>query len=939
MNLSKISDYAAQLEHWYWQYGYQREEPYSLPPSRWLLEVARCSRSLKRGVSALEQKRPAMAIWGPSQTGKSTLISAYMDSGARYEANPEVDGEDSGLHWQDGKPYFFMAPQVDNPDDFPHHMTRRVLNPFNKGMDGSACLTRFVPAAEKSGEGYPEVEDPAHPVTLHLVSLEDLWHALARGYSTECLVKNGREPKAWDLERIKRATREVLRDVEKPAAAKREAFDELLLLTEVLEDLATSDDRVFSELSIDRDAWETFLRGLFDEPALLCSREHVRRLAERILWDGSEPISQWFRAMVKKHDSWLGVNGRWRGRRILCSLEAASLFLNMGASEIAYGPRESGKSPRSVIQEMIAALSCQVDSDTVRISCDGGTGEKLGGTADDFSILQGLVWELVVPINMAHLAKKPFKEDPQRPNALKQFLQVADILDFPGVGNETKSLENRVITDAEMIRGIEERAQAADTTPQDQERLKRCFSPILFFKEILKRGKTASIVATYGKRLNIDAFSIFQGARHYACPNADQIINGVKTWWRHLTPDYYQDVNGRSPFPLNLVITWWAKQLNLASNPSDSNIYGVIESIVSNLGIIRDANVSTTFAIHDHRSPDRDSAEMKLDFSPGSQRYKNLTSETHFKQQFASEVSRDSFDAMLTDKLTGGAEYFFDQATLQMQLLEGREDGRHARILEQVKHSAIDLMDALAWPDLVPQPKVKDTRRECIEDFLLQLNGVLENASAAELRALNRYCRDLLNVRPADIPSIPSHGQKISKAYIERVFDTWVASHSQWMLDSSSHGEAAHKLGLDEAEALRTLLRALVDSLQPDHSDNAHWLRERIAIDASDNSQQLMRLFALRLGNTLVYGKTGPRTSIEDPLLRQQQNNNDDKDPYLRYFLEPLAGKNGRLAKLAAREIQPRKRPDLAGDDEIRQLFEKAPTIDNEPAANSTASQ
>lgn len=945
-SVEEYADLARKLESWYWQFGVKRQEPYALPPGKWLTDIARSARTLERGNAAMRNPRPAMAIWGPSQTGKSTVISSYIDAGIATDPKEDrKEGEGVGLHWPGGLPFFFMAPRVADPESLPSHLTRMVLNPFNKGMDGSACLTRFVPgSAEKRGDHH-HVDDPAYPVELHLVQLDDLWHALARGYSTECLGRNDRQPKPWDLERLQRATREVLAESpRKPGEASPEAFNELMRLSNVLDDLASSDDPVFSELSTDRDNWRGYLRNLFSEPALLASQETVRRLAERILWDDAPTISRWFRNLAERYDTWLGPDGAWANRRLLCSLEAAALFLNMGASAIAYAPRESNPdAPNAIIQDLVSRLACEIDETTVRIGCESKLPQPLGQSAEEFSILQGLVWELVVPINMDHLPKHPFPDDPQtdpeaskRPNALKGFLEVADILDFPGVGNETKSLENRIIIDEKQIAEIQQKAKAPDATPQDKSRAEKCFSPILFFREILKRGKTASIVATYGKRLNIDAFAIFQGARGYACPNADQIINGVKTWWRHLAPDYLKNPQGESPFPLNLVITWWAKQLNLSTGPTDTNIYGVIEGIVSNLGIIRDSRVSTTFAIHDHQSPDRDQAEIKVDVSPGSQRYRNLTNETAFKQQFAREVSRQSFDAMVTDRLTGGAEFFFTEARKQMLTLRERNDGRTVRIKQQMVRAAENLLEALNWPDLVPQPKVQDKRREHLEAFLETVRKAVEEADVEDLRGLNRFLRELVNIHAASLPAVPEQ-QQTSTAAIENAFDSWIAEHSQKLALDPRFSNEAMRLQLSESSSIRTLLRALVESIRPDLPAIAEWLKKCLALDSGAGSAQYQRLLALRMGNALVYGEEGPRTSNQAAYSQGTSDLTiaDTRDAATRFFIAPLIGDGGRIESLAQREVTPRKRPDLVGDDSIRAIFDTANKL-KQPATGAS---
>ena len=922
-------DYTRRLEDWFWRYGSRRKDPYALPPGKWLLDVAHSRQRIRRGEEALRRPRPAMAIWGPSQTGKSTIVSAYVDAGAHFSGDPENDGDGSGLHWPDGKRFFFMAPRQADPQSPPAHLTRMVLNPFNKGMDGSACLTRFVPGALDERPGHYHVRDPRHPVELHLVQLDDLWHALARGYSTECLGSNDRKPRAWDLERIQRATDELLKNADRHLGTPdKKAFDELLRLSEVLDDLAASDEPVFTELSTDRDAWQAYLRSLFEQPALLASRDLVRRLAEKVLWNDAPAITRWFRSFAEYYDERLGPGGEWSDRPLRCSLEAAALFLNMGASDIAYGkPVSNPEAPEYIIQDLIGRLAYRIDDDAVLIGCESDLPHRVGSTPEEFCLLQGLVWELVVPINMDHLQDRPFSEDADRPNALKKFLESADILDFPGVGNETKSLENRIIIDEKRIAELKRRVESGDASEEDKTRVKKCFTPLLFFREILKRGKTASIVATYGKRLNMDAFSVFQSVSHYACPNADQIINGVNAWWRHLAPGYLQNPQGESPFPLNLVITWWANKLNFAKNPNDSNIYGVIDQIVKNLGIVRDPQVASTFAIHDHNSPDRARARIEVDFSPGSTRHKNLVAESLFQDQFQKEISRESFDAMLTDKLTGGAEFFFDAAREQIRSLTERDDNRLKRIARQIESAFQNLHGALSWPELAPEREVRDTRRERLEAFLAAARKVIEGLDEKEMKRLNRFLRELFNVRATDLPRLTQDQKRaVTAQLIERQFDTWAAEQADRLENGSSLAECRDML-FDQGSALRDFLRAVVESIRPDCEEIAGWLRKRLQYDTAGTSPaQLQRLLAVRMGTALTYGEEGPLSEMPD---------SGSEIPAHRYFLEPLIGPGGHVERLAMRGVKRRERPEQDGDPEIRKLLDEYHELRGAPAEES----
>ena len=93
-----------ELIEWYWQHGSRRDGDYAIPTSSWLRKLYDAERQLTAISEASARPRPAMAIWGPSQTGKSTLVAAEIDARARYERTEGVDGTGSALHWPGGAP-------------------------------------------------------------------------------------------------------------------------------------------------------------------------------------------------------------------------------------------------------------------------------------------------------------------------------------------------------------------------------------------------------------------------------------------------------------------------------------------------------------------------------------------------------------------------------------------------------------------------------------------------------------------------------------------------------------------------------------------------------------------------------------------------------------------------------------------------------------------
>jgi hypothetical protein len=908
---------AEELADWYWQHGCLRADAYHIPLADWVAPLCRIRQTAGAVEGSQRQLRPAMAIWGPSQTGKSTSVSAYMDAGAAYTGDSaDADGLGSGLHWEGGPGFFFMAPLVDDPEKLPAYLTRKVLNPYNKGMDGSSCLTRFTAAAIDARKGLRRVAHPTHPVEMHFVPPRDLLHALGCGYASECVGPGGREPRRWNLEAFDRTlklTRQRLPP--RKGAPRREAFERLFDLAEVLLELAETPGGSWSALSEDMETFRGRLRAMIEDTAFLHDPGLVDELAAALLWEGQSTLTGLYRKM---RDTWLrycGRGGLWYDKPVYASLEAAALFLNMGACVISYRARQPENSPEGILQRMIDRLGWREEESGIFIDCAGG--QMIGGDPERFSIFQGLVWELIVPVNMDNLPDQPFPADPARPNALKRFLEEADILDFPGVGNETKSLDNRIILDPLEIERVRRVAAAPDASNADKEKAERVFSAPLFFKEIVKRGKTASIVATYARRLNIDGFSIFQGIRGYACPNADQLIHGVKSWWRHAAPEYAANPVGPSPLPLNIVLTWWATQLNKAANPNDSNIYGVIEGIVSNLGALRDPETATTFALHYHYSPDRDFAEIKHDFNPGSRRYENLMKEPAFARQFQQPVSRKSFDLMITDPLTGGAEFFFMEALRQLRAARESTATNRPRLL-QLRHEALagELQLLCKRRHLRPVPRPKDERRDRLLAFREQLRERLRGAANDDLKAMNHALRRLLDVRYEPLDPVPAAPDP---AYIEAQLSRWTLQQAgRWDLvsDGMTLAEGWKRIGLDSREDVQALLEALWLSIRPDFPNLARWL-EKVAAKGADLA--VRRLFAIRLQNALCYTPEGARVSLLEDF---HEIVTIDRPGYT-FFIAPWIEPGGTLDYLINREIHPVKRPDQPGDREIDALGRK----------------
>ena len=159
----KVQEGIAALKDWFWIHGRLRTGEYALA-GEWLDNLYRLQDEATSTARALESSKPCLALWGPSQTGKSTLLSSYID-------HPSTNTVCSILQWLPGSPVVF-SPRENIPSQ------SVILNPHNFGSDASGCATRFT-----LRDALP---DPQHPVELTLANEKQILYALATGYITEC---------------------------------------------------------------------------------------------------------------------------------------------------------------------------------------------------------------------------------------------------------------------------------------------------------------------------------------------------------------------------------------------------------------------------------------------------------------------------------------------------------------------------------------------------------------------------------------------------------------------------------------------------------------------------------------------------------------------------------------------------------------------------------
>ena len=897
--MEKIA-FTRDLIEWYWQLGSKRAEDYAIPTSGWLKRLYDTDKQLAAIAEARANHRPAMGVWGPSQTGKSTLVSAYIDGGASYTQKEETDGEGSGLHWPGGAKAFFMSPDVKAP----LYMNRMVLNPYNQGWDGSSCLSRFVCASTKPDAAAYQVKDIHHPIEIKLIPPVDLLQVMARGYDTECIgpSRTGAATNWTTSEFETRLAKFKRNHAASTKGPNRAAYEALHDLCSVLADL------VFAELPRYRglmeqgeDNWQALLASLLADPVLLSGAEVVDAFAGEILWDGSPLLQEYYTKMRAQ----LRVLTQAAGTRPICaSMEAAIIMLNMAACNICF--RETppdADSKEGVIYPLIAKLGYRVENDRLLVGCGGPYSQRLSTTPEHFAFTQGLVWELIIPLNQDHLPDTPFKN----------FLRHADMLDFAGVGNEPKSDVSRVFVHGQTPSSEEGSAKGV------------AFQPVMFFSKIVKRGKTGCIVTTYAKRMSVDGFNIFQNIDAFPAVNASQLINGIESWWKYLVPEYYRSGNGPSPLPLNLGLMWWASRLkNGAAQPKD--VYPAVVPIVKELGRIANPDVSLTFAFNYYKFP---RGEINAHVTPDL--FERVASVPEFKKQFNNPVSQESYLDMSRDLATGGAGYFFTTIKKQLETARANPESNRLSILEaRVGALETGITDLLSAPKLFPPVKIVDIRREHLERFRAGLLESLKGKPEKQVRELNHALREFLDVPYQVLLTPPGDEGEINRQFIARQYRQWIDSQlgrfDQWERAGRKARPDWSLLGLTTREAFGDTLDALRASVDAKLDEIAVWLAKLVVQSKSANSDfrntQLRRHLAVRMANEIVSSQLTEFSAVaEEP----EPEGDEALSPPIgrecityRSFIRPFV--EGQLAAFISLQLDPIKRPDQPGDQELAAL-------------------
>ena len=834
MNPAQLEQISQACADWFWKFGRQRKEPFEVPIGTWLDAVCRIRDRARTMDRAGQNPKPCMAIWGPSQTGKSTLLSGYLD------APDDPLGEHSALKWHDAEPVRFVIGS-DKSDRV------LVLNPFNLGSDASGCVSRFVLC--------DSVPDPAHPVEVLLASEAQIMHALAVGYESECEEKNSRGETIatnWDGDSL-----HVLLEKFRPTGpALPEAYEKLHALAQTIDLLILSqhgDRGRYSNLNLQ---WEKVLRPqLLSAPGLLSSVKAVRDFACEFFWDSWASLNQLYDRLAAKREE---VARLWGDSPVRCSYGVAMLLLDIDAYKhcAKYGGTEI----------------CY-NSANGAVPLGKGEGQRLFNSADDFGYFQGLVWELRIPIRREVLA-------PRAP-VLCDLLDKADLLDFPGVANAYGAAEKR--TD-EQIAG----------------------SLLIGLTEILKRGKTASIVVSRARSLDIDGFSLLMRVSKFPA-QPKQLNTGIRSWLQAFGQSWPPQ---NKAMPLNLVLTFGAKLVNDVIQSGIRNGLDASFGQLKDLGTLTDPKAVTTFA-----TTYRQFHEGQI-HGDATQAVAEIMADSAFKNRFGENGA--SFEEMTRN---GGTDYFFKHLTAQA--LASRRPALVAQRLAEAESQLLQLIQEHIPSDSAPLEERRRTLDAWRDSMLALLQTPSTDPRDPDTAAkLSRHLRRLLNIDPNDLDDIPEKAVQTRvpiRSYIEKQFRDWKARQSS----QGSFSEA----GLTDATHAQKVLSYLLEATNLAAVEE--YFREDLGhITARSEARNMRRFLAVKMTSEVLHGRNGegpshpPLSELRDLLENmaqdeESQSADPEKSPHHRAVIKPLLDRLEQIKKTGAGN-----RPPQPGDAEISALLQ-----------------
>jgi GTPase SAR1 family protein len=616
---------------WYWEFGAKRQGAFALSPT-WLDTVYQRRDTLSAIKESASHPKASVGLWGPSQSGKSTLISQFADHRA------DQNGKGGALHWD--IPAVFSS-RRDLPPDVV------VFNPHNMGSDASGCVSRFVLGSDAS------VKFHDCPVEVRLLTPAQLLHAIAAGYTTEC--KTG-EDRPWTPETLEELADSYAAN-STSTAVDRKAFEHLHDVLNVVDLLIGAKNPRFTGLD-SNGKWKSSLRGrILQTKGLLVNFHNTDNFACALLWHGMSPLNRLYERLTH-------FRAQLPRGPMYCGMNIAATLVNIDAYRIFKSDsQDDSLSAVRRIKETIRHLTWEKREDKIVVGAQFSN--RLLERDDDFGLFQGLVCELIIP-----LRERQREDDGERSVPPLSFLDKAELVDFPGV-----PLRDVNIKDMRL----------------DLEHLADVDDPRLL-TEVLKRGKVASLINDYSRSLALDAFVLLVRAGQFAA-KPTQLDASIRAWWTFFDPSYdVYDRGGRKPpLPLFLNLTFFGAIVDKVAEGAAALGLRPLLEMVKQLGPLADSRVCTLLATT-YPQFEAGKVHLKDDREAVEKAVQEILADHSFGPRFATPASRDSLFKMALEQ-DGGVGHLFDvlAGTVSSSARQHLLNDRRAEALKDVQSHIVGL--------------------------------------------------------------------------------------------------------------------------------------------------------------------------------------------------------------------------------------------------------
>lgn len=696
---------ADSLIAWFWRDGSKRAGRYQLPV-RWLSSVYRHRDVAAAADGSLARRAQTCAVWGPSQSGKSTLLSDFIDS---------PDSADSALCWPGGSPFRFRG-----SDEY-----ENALNPYNTRGDASSCVTRFTAS--------DHVDDPANPVTLTFATRRQMLQALAAGYLLECRLEYpGQARRDWDSAQIRAL---LNRDTPSQPTLQQEPVELLLDTVSVIDRLIDDEHPRYQKLRGSDTEWDQSLREtIIEDPVRASSLPRAEALAFELLWDGDDKLTALYRQLESYR---VRLANRFGDRPVRISLKLASLLLDIDAYPVLKQRDSQDRKRSSELQRLLMGMRVRVEADRVLIDSQGA-GTPLLDRIEDFGLFQALAWELTVPL------RRDFVRG--RSEQAANFLDTFDVLDVPGVARQYQKAKSQKLD-----------LKKSDVTDTE------------LLIQVIKRGKTATIISRHAEQMSIDALLLLLPGGAYPAQPA-QLIGGVQAIWHAWNPDYRPE-QGPPPVPVAVCLTMMSQLIDeMAAVGSEKFDMGKLDHMVADLGPIVHPNVRNMFTTtYPHLPVGRFQTSMEI---IRARILPVIFDIQWFKERFRTQREKASLKAMLNDA-DGGVGYLLEAVA---SLISG--SGRPG--LE----NRIDALSESISASVLRALPVRDPKTDKYREVMLKLVSAIEHRVAQPgsrdqdvAQAVSYELRRAFSFGASDFKDYPeSIGREIDLAstYLRAELDQWV---------------------------------------------------------------------------------------------------------------------------------------------------------------------